>query len=168
MRRTHPHPPAETGEQVNFIGIVFPVDRVQDHRGWLCMHICKCSHLKGSIRVTLSRWQLKGPLFSRVSQRLMNVPMPVSYEPRAQVENCMKNIMPHIVARTNTDCSVCPLTTKWITCDWDYRLVALLEFLRLKESHQGTIIKSFPSLAIKNINSSGLWRIKGSFVFTVY
>lgn len=71
------------------------------------MHICKFSYLKGSIRVTLSWWQLKGLQFLYISQRLINNPVAVMCYGGTclQVENCMNNIT-HIKQCTNTECGI--------------------------------------------------------------
>lgn len=122
------------------------------------MHICKFSYLKGSIRVTLSWWQLKGLLFFCVSKRLMNIPMLASYEACVQVENTSCN------AQTVTAVSATwiglAFHQKQITCDGDYRLVKvalfwyitefscslspllLLAVHLIEQHHRGTKIKS--------------------------
>ena len=145
--------------------LIVAVDGEEDHRSWLYMHICKFSYLKGSIRVTLSQWQLKGLLFFCLFQRLMNIPMPVSNVPCAQVENCMKNIT-RITACTNTDCvchsrrSARPFHWKQITCDWDYGLVkvALLwcvaEFLSFSRPLSSSLWRSLDERGPLQVNQN--------------
>lgn len=122
------------------------------------MHICKFSYLKGSIRVTLSWWQLKGLLFFCVYQRLMNIPVPVRYETRVQVENCMKNIT-HTPRHAQTLTAVSatsmgiPFQQKQITCDWDYILVkvALLWYItEFAPFFVSLFFCSLPFIGLKN------------------
>lgn len=159
---------------------------MQDHCRWLYMHICKFSYLKGSIRVTLSWWELKGLLFFFfcISQRLMNIPVHVMcYGASVQVENCTKNIT-HIVQCTNTDCSAgLPFHQKQITCDWDYRLVKVVLLWYITEfslfralsftlpfvwlNCLSKIQNKEPNflLPIKYINGCSLCRTKALFIF---
>lgn len=126
---------ANRGEVVNIVLIV-TVDRVQDH-SWLPMHICKFSYLKGSIRVTLSGWQLERSAVFLHLPKVNEYLCACELETRVQVEKtAWKTHNSHKHTHTHTDqvvhkhwlqCLPLPLgfdfIQKQINCDWDYRLV---------------------------------------------
>lgn len=155
------------------------------------MHICKFSYLKGSIRVALSWWQLKGLLFFCVSQRLMNIPMPLSYETHIQVEIALKTLHTschtHTLTIVSATCIELTFHQKKITCDSDYRLVkvALLWYVTefslflpcslflflldlIKEPHQGTNKKHRFLLHIKTLIAAACIALKASLFSSLY